>query len=58
MTDLREDAVLFSVDAYERSRKERELLELLAASEQEIAAGRGHSLNSVLQDVDELLSAG
>ena len=51
-------AVLLSVDAYERSLKERELLELLASGEQEIAAGRGHSLNSVLQDADELLSAG
>lgn len=51
-------AVLLSVEAYERSLKERELLELLAAGEQEIAAGRGHSLNSVLQDADERLSAG
>jgi prevent-host-death family protein len=51
-------AVLISVEAYERSRKENELLRLLAMGEKEIAAGKGHSLDSVLQDADRLLSNG
>jgi len=51
-------AVLISVEAYERSRKENELLRLLAMGEKEIAAGKGRSLDSVLQDADRLLSNG
>jgi len=51
-------AVLISVEAYERSQKETELLRLLAMGEKEIAAGKGHSLDSVLQDADRLLSNG
>lgn len=51
-------AVLISVEAYERSQKENELLRLLAMGEKEIAAGKGHSLDSVLQDADRLLSNG
>jgi prevent-host-death family protein len=51
-------AVLLSVEAYERSQKEHELLRLLAIGEKEIAAGKGHLLDSVLQDADRLLSNG
>jgi prevent-host-death family protein len=51
-------AILISVEAYERSQKENELLRLLAMGEKEIAAGKGHSLDSVLQDADRLLSNG
>lgn len=51
-------AVLISVEAYERSQKENELLRLLAMGEKEIAAGKGHSFDSVLQDADRLLSNG
>ena len=51
-------AVLLSVEAYERSQREHELLRLLAIGEKEIAAGKGHSLDSVLQDADRLLSNG
>ena len=48
-------AVLISVAEYERSCEAREILELLARGEREIAVGRGHSLKAVLSDVDELL---
>ena len=48
-------AVLVSVDTYERSQHERELLRLLALGEKEIAKGRGYSLEHVLQEADKLL---
>ncbi len=50
-------AVLISVAEYERSREAREILELLARGEREIAVGKGHSLKAVLADVDELLES-
>jgi prevent-host-death family protein len=52
----RATAVLLSLDAYERSEKERELLRLLARGEREIAAGKGHAVDEVLADVDAFLS--
>ncbi len=48
-------AVLVSVEAYEHSQHEREILRLLARGEKEIKAGRGHELASVLAEADELL---
>ncbi|HEX5132862.1 MAG TPA: type II toxin-antitoxin system Phd/YefM family antitoxin [Candidatus Krumholzibacteria bacterium] len=48
-------AVLLSIEAYERSLHERELLRLLAQGEKEIAAGKGHSLESMLKEADGLL---
>ncbi len=48
-------AVIQSVDAYERSEHERELLRLLAEGEHEIAAGKGHTLASVMKEADALL---
>ena len=51
-------AVLMSLDAYERSAAERELLLLLARGEREIAAGSGHSLEEVLAEADSLLAEG
>jgi prevent-host-death family protein len=54
----RATAVLLSVEAYERSAAERELLLLLARGEREIAKGDGHPLESVLAEADELLSDG
>ena len=47
-----------SLDAFERSEAERELLLLLAHGEKEIAAGIGHSLDEVLAEADSLLSEG
>ena len=49
-------AVLLSLDAYERSQHERELLRLLARGEQEITEGKGYSLDKVLQEADSLLA--
>ena len=48
-------AVIQSVDAYEKSEHERELLRLLAVGEKEITEGKGHSLASVLKEADALL---
>ena len=52
----RATAVLMSLDTYERSEADRELLLLLAHGEKEIAADVGHSLDSVLAEADALLS--
>lgn len=51
-------AVLLSMEAYERSEHERELLHLLAQGEQEIAAGKGFDLDEVLAEADALLPRG
>jgi prevent-host-death family protein len=51
-------AVLLSMEAYERSEHERQLLRLLARGEQEITAGKGPGLDDVLADADALLAAG
>ncbi len=48
-------AVLVSVEAYEHSQHEREILRLLARGEKEIKAGKGHDLAAVLSEADELL---
>ncbi len=48
-------AVIQSVDAYQKSEHERELLSLLAVGEKEIAEGEGHSLSSVMKEADALL---
>jgi prevent-host-death family protein len=48
-------AVLVSVEAYEHSQHEREILRLLACGEKEIKAGKGHELAAVLAEADELL---
>lgn len=49
-------AVLLSIDAYERSANERELLLALARGEREIESGKGHDLDSVLAEADRLLA--
>jgi prevent-host-death family protein len=51
-------AVIQSIDAYEKSEHERELLHLLAVGEKEIAEGEGHTLSSVLKEADALLKDG
>jgi prevent-host-death family protein len=48
-------AVIQSVDAYEKSEHERELLRLLAVGEKEISAGKGYTLTSVFKEADALL---
>lgn len=49
-------AVLLSIDAYERSANERELLLALARGEREIESSEGHDLDSVLAEADRLLA--
>jgi prevent-host-death family protein len=49
-------AVMLSVEAYERSERDRELLHLLAKGEKEIEAGKGYDLDSVLAEADALLA--
>ncbi len=51
-------AVLQSIDAYEKSERERELLRLLAKGEKEVADGEGHTLASVMREADAFLEGG
>jgi prevent-host-death family protein len=49
-------AILMSLDAYERSETQRELLLLLARGEKDVGAGLGHSLDDVLAEADAILA--
>jgi len=49
-------AVMLSVEAYEQSERDRELLRLLARGEREIEAGEGYDLDSILAEADALLA--
>jgi len=49
-------AVMLSMEEYERSENERQILMLLASGEKEIASGKGHSLKAVLAEVDKILN--
>ena len=51
-------AVIQSIDAYEKSEHERELLRILAIGEKEVAEGKGHTLASVFKEADALLKGG
>ena len=48
-------AVMVSMEAYEHSQHELELLRLLARGEKEIEAGKGYDLDSVLAEANSLL---
>jgi prevent-host-death family protein len=48
-------AVMLSVEAYERSEHDRELLCLLVKGEKEIETAEGYDLDSVLAEADALL---
>jgi len=48
-------AVMVSMEAYEHSQHELELLRLLACGEKEIEAGKGYDLDAVLAEADTLL---
>jgi prevent-host-death family protein len=52
----RATSVLMSLEAYERSEVEREILMLLARGDMEIASGTGHTLDRVLAEADSLFS--
>jgi len=47
--------VMVSMEAYEHSQHELELLRLLARGEKEIEAGKGYDLDAVLTEADSLL---
>ncbi len=49
-------AVMLSVETFERSEHDKELLRLLAKGEREIGIGEGHDLEDVLSEADSLLS--
>jgi prevent-host-death family protein len=49
-------AVIVSIEEYERSEHERELLRLLVKGDKEVAAGKGHALEDVLKDADRILT--
>lgn len=48
-------AILLSVEQYEHGEMERDMLRALVRGDKEIARGRGHSLDDVLRDADQLL---
>lgn len=52
----RVSAVMVSIEEYEHTQHELELLRLLARGEKEIEAGKGFELDAVLAEVDVLLS--
>jgi len=49
-------AVMVSIEEYERSEHERELLRLLVQGDKEVASGKGHALEDVLKDADRILA--
>lgn len=49
-------AVMVSVEEYERSNHEREVLRLLAQGDREVAAGKGFYLEDVLKEAEQLLA--
>jgi prevent-host-death family protein len=49
-------AVMVSIEEYERSEHERELLRLLVQGDKEVAAGKGYELEDVLKDADRILA--
>ncbi len=48
-------AVMVSMEAYQHSQHELELLRVLARGEKEIEAGKGYDLDPVLAEADSLL---
>ena len=52
----RTSAVLVSVDAYERTQHENEILRILAEGDAEIAAGLGHEADDVMAEARALLN--
>jgi prevent-host-death family protein len=49
-------AVMVSVEEYERSEHEREILRLLARGDREAAVGKGYELEDVLEEADRILA--
>ena len=53
----RATAVMVSMEVYENSQHEMDVLHLLARGEKEIEAGIGHELDDVLKEADRFLEA-
>lgn len=51
----RASAVMLSIEEYEHTQNELELLRLLARGEKEIENGKGYELHTVLDEADSLL---
>jgi prevent-host-death family protein len=49
-------AVMVSVEEYERSAHEREILRLLAQGDKESASDKGHDLEDVLKEAERILA--
>jgi len=49
-------AVIISVEAYEKSEHEKEILRRLAKGDREIEVGEGYDLDTVLAEADSLLA--
>jgi len=49
-------AVMLSVETFERSEHDKELLRLLAKGEREIGIGEGYDLEAVLTEADSILT--
>lgn len=52
----RASAVLISVEVYEKSEHEKEILRLLAKGDREIETGEGYDLDTVFAEADSLLA--
>jgi len=50
-------AVIISIEAYEKSECDKELLRLLAKGDKEIETGEGYDLDTVLAEADLILGA-
>ena len=48
-------AVMVSMEVYEHTRHELEILKLIARGEKEIETGKGYDLDAVLSEADSLL---
>ena len=49
-------AVMISMESYQQTEREHEILKRIARGEQEARAGKGHDLADVMADADELLN--
>lgn len=49
-------AVLVSVESYERTERELEILKRIARGEKDVRANRGHDLADVMAEADDLLN--
>jgi PHD/YefM family antitoxin component YafN of YafNO toxin-antitoxin module len=52
----RATAVMVSIEEYERSTHEREILRLLVQGDREVAAGKGYELEDVFKEADRILA--